>query len=472
MTHALTRRLVLAGLSSTFPLLAGCRPTASKFDADVIVLGAGLSGLHAARLLEEAGRDVLMLEGSSRIGGRLHTLELSNGQYSEGGGEQVGANYARILHAADQVGVAFSPDSLPPPETAYLINGEALMTSDFAEATPDIYPPSLGSASPAGWFFRTAAKANPLKTPSDWRDPQFAAFDISALEFTAANGLGDAGAILVDHTLNANSLSTYSMLNLYRSLHLFSHSRGMGPSLSIDGGAQRLPEAMAASLSRPVETGQMVTAITSGEHAVDIETASGKTWRARHVICALPFGALRRVKLQAPVSQTQKQAIQDLPYTQILQIHFEAEAPFWELDGLPANMWSDGPLERIFVGRGKDGTPNGMCRAWINGTGANNLHKLGDSELAELASKEMAVLRPQSEGKINVRAVQRWTDTNPLAGGAYMHWAPGQIGNWAEAMGKPAGRIRFCGEHLSYLHTGMEGAMESAEYAAFDLLES
>ena len=84
---------------------------------------------------------------------------------------------------------------------------------------------------------------------------------------------------------------------------------------------------------------------------------------------------------------------------------------------------------------------------------------------------EFKKLRPASEGDINVLSVLNWTTSNPLSGGAYMHWAPHQIPLMAENMGKPAGRLYFAGEHLSYLQTGMEGAMESAENAAFGLMD-
>jgi monoamine oxidase len=52
-----------------------------------------------------------------------------------------------------------------------------------------------------------------------------------------------------------------------------------------------------------------------------------------------------------------------------------------------------------------------------------------------------------------------------------MHWAPGQISQWADSIAAPSSRLAFAGEHLSRLHTGMEGAMESGENAAFYLLD-
>ena len=49
-------------------------------------------------------------------------------------------------------------------------------------------------------------------------------------------------------------------------------------------------------------------------------------------------------------------------------------------------------------------------------------------------------------------------------------WAPGQVTAFASEVGKPHGRIHFCGEHTAVSNRGMEGAMESGERAAFEIL--
>ena len=87
-----TRRGALAGSSAA--IIAGVAPRSAwgGTKADVIIIGAGLSGLRAAAVLEKAGLKVIIVEGERRVGGRLHTLDDLPGT-PDAGGIQVGSGY-------------------------------------------------------------------------------------------------------------------------------------------------------------------------------------------------------------------------------------------------------------------------------------------------------------------------------------------------------------------------------------------
>jgi len=104
---------------------------------------------------------------------------------------------------------------------------------------------------------------------------------------------------------------------------------------------------------------------------------------------------------------------------------------------------------------------------WVNGIGTRP--STSDEDWKALAEQTLADTRGI---KAKAHSVVRWDKDQPLSGGAYMHWAPGQIQPWAERVTQPAGRLHFAGEHTSYLHTGMEGAMESGERAAYAIIEA
>jgi len=102
-TNKITRRNVIKALGSA-PLLAAASPVRALNKTDVIVIGAGLSGLNAALLLESGGMNVTVLEGRNRIGGRVQSLRNIPGN-PEVGGTAFAPGYARLVDAATKYGV-------------------------------------------------------------------------------------------------------------------------------------------------------------------------------------------------------------------------------------------------------------------------------------------------------------------------------------------------------------------------------
>ena len=74
-------------------------------EADVIVVGAGLSGMIAARKLLEAGLTPLILEADERVGGRILTQEVMPGVPVELGAQWIGDTHERMFRLAAELGV-------------------------------------------------------------------------------------------------------------------------------------------------------------------------------------------------------------------------------------------------------------------------------------------------------------------------------------------------------------------------------
>ena len=76
---------------------------------DVVVIGAGLSGMKAAMMLREQGYKVVVLEADSRVGGRVETVETADGPIDVGA-SQVGRGYARVLDMCQKLNLRLIPE--------------------------------------------------------------------------------------------------------------------------------------------------------------------------------------------------------------------------------------------------------------------------------------------------------------------------------------------------------------------------
>lgn len=427
---------------------------------DVVVIGAGISGMYAAYELQKAGMTVRVLEASQRIGGRMQTLDDLPWK-PNGGAVEVGDGYARLIGLAQQVGVNMVP---PPPEeargggTVFVVGDEVVLDKNWATSSVNKLAENEKKILPHQLEYLLMNGKNPLQSLDDWYDPKYAAFDVPFSTFLKNSGASDQALQLINANANTNDIATTSALNVMRSM-TFRTKGSSKKTLRIEGGSQRLPEAVASKLNRPVEMESAVVEINDHGTRVTVKCQDGRTVSARHVVVTVPFSALRRVKFTKSLPDLYQQAIQDLPYTQITQLHVAAKVPFWETDGLPTTMWTDGIFGRIFVNRGLNGK-QGLL-AWSNGTDASVLDKMTDKRVVEAFLAEMKKNRPASEGQIEVLKINSW-GKNPLARGAYYHLAPGQAAKFFPALLQPVGRVHFSGEHLGLQNSGMEAACESA----------
>src|SRR5262245_49235707 len=101
----ISRRKFLAGAAAA-AVVAPVRARAAPLPHgpyDVIVVGAGLAGLTAARRLAAAGASVVVLEARDRVGGRVLNEPIGNGKIVEAGAQFVGPTQTRILALAAEV---------------------------------------------------------------------------------------------------------------------------------------------------------------------------------------------------------------------------------------------------------------------------------------------------------------------------------------------------------------------------------
>jgi monoamine oxidase len=446
--------------------------------ADVIVIGAGLSGLNAALLLEEQGQKVIVLEGRNRAGGRLYTMDDVPGK-PEAGGSGIGGGYARLIDRANTLGVKLVPQRVRTEAagetTCIHIKGTTIKAANWEAHPLNPYVDAGRKRLPWLQSFGALGPFNPLEDVADWRAPSHFKDDISVADFLVGKGWTPEQLRMAFATNPSYGSSAYDVSALmwwHIAKNVVAMSGSGGGAMAIEGGNQRLPDAMARAVKSGVRYGKGVVGIRADENGVEAVTADGSRYRGKRLVCSLPASALRLVRIDPAPPLAQARGIATLPYNRVFQAHFVPTRKFWENDGLPASMWTDTLAGRFMALRyGADGKDVTSCLAFVNGFAADRLDRMDPAVAAQAILADLARARPATKGAL--KPVKTWSwQRDPFSGGAYACWAPGQIAGFANDIGKDLGRIHFCGEHTAATARGMEGAMESGERAALDILQA
>jgi len=466
---------------------------------EAVVIGAGLAGLNAAVHLQDAGIDVRVVEAQDRVGGRVRSMRELGGNL-EAGGTYIGAAYRRVIDAASRHDVKLidvTPSLRFFREQDLVLDGEIIRQSEWPAHPANPFPDPYRALMP--WTFGRVltARENPLEEPRNWLNPEQAVHDVSMYEWMRGLGLNEKTIQLgyglnVSYGEDAHDISALQLL--FRAAFSRAQAGAPVPATNLAGGksapylapetssarargytaadgVQRIPEAMAESLAHPVHYGRSIGRIEDDGRHVTVRCQGGTEYRAAYAVCALPFTVLRNIAFDPPMDGHQREAVANLPSQSMTQLYFAHNSEFWQEDGIAPSLFTDTAAGMFSAIRnGSDPTQITGFSAWVMGRNAARLDALPPETAGARVIREIEAVRPPARGQLEFISRQSW-GADPFARGAWAYFRPGQLTRYAAAMGAPHGRIRFCGEHLAVANRGMEGAMESGERAAKEIID-
>lgn len=353
----------------------------------VIVVGAGMAGLEACRILAPAGYDVTVLEASDRPGGRVHTVRdpFAGDQHAEAGACYIPSNHSYPIGLAKQFGLELVP----------LRHYQGTADQDYLRGTrvrdpgtATEWPVELGPGEPHKlpdlWKLYMSKGLDAVESGPDprlpgWPPPDLAWLDALSLEgYLQAQG-ASPGAIAILRLgyldLWGNGIDSVSALMLFRDMAMMSITevdddahptaprlRAAHPAAqrfsrmgrrvpgrastsdlppftiedalgglrqyNVKAGADALPHAMARGLGERVRYGKRVESVSCGA-GVKVVCRNGDVFVADHVIMAVPTSVLRRIRFSPHLSEQKALALASLRETSVTRIYIQFSTRFY-----------------------------------------------------------------------------------------------------------------------------------------------
>src|SRR3954468_4059577 len=487
------RRLIQAGATTAAAGAVAAAPAQAKRTrprrkADVIVVGAGLAGLQAARKVREGGKSVLVMEAQRRVGGRTLNEDIGGGQVADMGGTFIGPTQDHIAAVVKELGIPTFP--------TYNTGDNVYIRSDgrretFASNTP-VFGTAPSDPEIAADIIAAVAQldsmASELDVKQPWAHPNAALWDSQTLDsWIRQNTTGnkqflDLVSAACEPIFGAEPREVSLLFVLFyiassgneQNVGTFErnfNTQGGGQETRIDGGAQLISIKMAQQLGKRVIKNAPVRRIDQGRFGVRVWTDKYYV-QGKRVIVAMPPATAGRIVYHGGMTDLRDQLMQRIPQGTLRKFDAVYDKPFWRDKNLSGQCISNiGPVKASFDVSPKDGNP-GVVLGFIGGTEARVWTPRSADDRKKAVLDQLQGFFDDAQAQ-NVKAVYEkdWVADRWAIGCPVGVLPPGTLVDFGPALRDPVGKIHWAGTETSDYWCGyMDGAVRSGERAAAEVL--
>lgn len=475
-----------AGAAGTTLLPEAAGAATGSLTADVVVVGAGLAGLSAARNLVANGKSVVVLEARDRVGGRVLNHAIDATHIAEAGGEFVGPTQDHIIGLAKDVGVG-TFDAYDTGKNIY-VNG--LVRLSYADQPPFGTAPADPLLAPDLLLLvqQIDSDAATIDVSAPWTHKNAVKWDSITLETWVRQHATNA-----DYTLPVLASATQALWGCEpRDVSYFyavTYVAGAGNETNVGtferlldvkggaqqsrivGGSQLVALNVAKALGSRVQLNQAVRSIKQSSTGVEVRTDT-LVVSARQVVVALPPPIAARLLYSPSLPADRDRIMQRCYMGALMKVEAVYATPFWRASGLTGQFLTVGGP----VGYGFDNSPPDASKGVLAGfVGGDYNHRYGamtpaDRKAAVLAQFVRIFQDPRFGAPIDYFDIN-WVTEDWSRGGPTGLFQPGALSQYGAALRAPVGRIKWAGTETSEYWPGyMDGAVRSGQRAAREVL--
>ncbi len=470
---------------------------------DVVIVGAGISGMVAASLLASAGHKVSIFEANMRVGGRIKTIRepFRHGQTGEAGAMRLVTSYQLVFRYLEKFGLKKHPfinHDVKGNELIY-VNGVKITRNEY-EAKPDLLlfntiGSERGKTADTLWAEAITPITDMLKDNNveNWAkviekydqysvrgylksETNFSEGAIEIIEvmldLESRSNLGLIQQIVetTDHDPSAEYFGITGGMDLL-SDQFYDHLKELGVEVFFNHMLTRIDQGTKAALYFEGAKPQIGNQMTG--YGVPAEPSSHKTVVADEVILTIPFPAMRTLAVNPAFSSQKRKSIRELEYNGATKIFLQFSERFWETeyDIFGGQVITDLASRFIYFPSTDFGGKNGgvVISSYVWSTEASLWDAFTDESRVEYTLRDMATIFGEHiRDYFVVGSSQSWQNDIYSTGEAAM-LAPWQFAELEGIIQAQENNIHFGGDATSFKIAWIEGAIEAGIRTALEI---